>query len=320
MRVLGWLVMAAMWAVWAGGTVAQPYPTRPVIVVVSFAAGSSTDALARVVAVELQKALGGSFVVENKAGANGLIAAEAVMRAKPDGHTVLVTTQSSHAANVSLLKSLPYDPIKDFTAIGRMTTGQFVLAVNPEVKATSVAELIALAKSQPGKLSYATSNTTSLVSAEWLKAIAGIDILGIPYKSNANAMTDLVAGRIELMFADQLNTTPLVSAGRLRGLAVTGSSRSSLVPDLPTMQEAGIAGFKLNSWSGMYGPAGMPRPIVDILNAAINAALKKPDIIQQLQRFGYDLVTSTPEGLAEFTREQIAVWRTAVNAAKIEPQ
>lgn len=299
---------------------AQSYPSRAVIIVVSFAAGSSTDALARLVAGELQKGLGGSFVVENKAGANGLIAAEAVMRAKPDGHVLLVTTHSSHAANVSLLKSLPYDPIKDFTPIGRMTTGQFVLAVHPGVKAASVAELVALAKAQPGKLSYATSNTTSLVAAEWLKAIKGLDIVGIPYKSNATAMTDIMAGRIELMFADQLNTTPLVSAGKLRGLAVTGSSRSSLVPALPTMMEAGIAGFKLNSWSGLYGPAGLPRAVVDSVNGALNVALKKPDVIQQLQRFGYDIVTSTPEGLAEFNKAEIAVWREAVTTAKIAPQ
>lgn len=316
------VVLTAMLGVSVGAVpaVAQQYPSRPVVVVVSFAAGSSTDSLARVIAMELQKGLGGSFVVDNKAGANGLVAAEHVMRAKPDGHTLLVTTHSSHAANISLLKKLPYDPLKDFTPIGRMTSGQFILAVNPAVGAKTVAELIAIARAKPGKLSYATSNSTSLVSAEWFKAIAGLDILGIPYKSNATAVTDLMAGRVELMFGDQLNTSPLVASGRLIGLALTGDKRSELAPGLPTMQEAGVKDFKLNSWSGLYGPARMPQDLVAKINETLNRALATPEVVENLKKFGYDIVPSTPEELGRFNAAEIEVWRTAVTAAKIEPQ
>jgi tripartite-type tricarboxylate transporter receptor subunit TctC len=300
---------------------AAEYPATPVRILVPFAAGSSTDGLARVVAHELQLALGGSFIVENRAGASGMLAAEQVRRAEPDGHTLFVTTHTTQAANPSLFKTLPYDPIKDFTAISRLTAGQFVLVVHPSIPARSVDELVALARAQPGKLSYATSNSTSLVAAEWLKALRGLDIVGISYKSNPSAMTDLVAGRVPLMFADQANAVPLIKSSKLRALAVTGQTRSQLVPDVPTMEQAGIAGFALNSWAALYGPAGMPHPIVDKLHAAIAAALKKPDVLEKLTvGFGYEVIGSTPAELTDFNREEVDRWRRAITAAKIEPQ
>jgi tripartite-type tricarboxylate transporter receptor subunit TctC len=299
---------------------AQAYPVKPVKIIVPFAAGAATDALARVIANELQQGLGGSFVVENRPGANGQIAAEAVVRSAPDGYMLFITTNTSQAANPSLYKKLPYDPLRDFTPIGRLTSGQFVLVVYPGLEAKSVADLVALAKAQPNKLSYATSNSTSLVSAEWFKALANIDVVGVSYKSNPTAIGDLVAGRIPMMFADQANAVPLINGGKLRALAVTGQTRSRLLPDLPTMHEAGITGFALNSWAGVFGPAGLPQPIVDKLNAAINAALKKPEVIERLAGFGYEPIGSTPRELAEFNRAEIEVWRRAIAAANIAPE
>lgn len=300
---------------------AQNYPANPVKVIVPFAAGASTDGLARVIAHEFQSKLGGAFVVENRPGANGMSAAETVARATPDGYTLFVTTHSSQAANPSLYKNLPYDPVKDFTPIGRMTTGQFVLVVNPSLNVKTLPELIALAKAQPGKLSYATSNSTSLVAAEWLKALTGINIVGVPYRNNNQAITDLMANHVSIMFADQANSVPLVKQGKLTGLATTGRERSPLLPELPTVEEAGVKGFALTSWSGLYGPAGMPPALVEKLNGALNEALKKPEVIDRLSNgFGYELVTSTPAGLGEFNKAEVDLWRRAITAAKIEPQ
>lgn len=300
---------------------AQTYPANPVKVIVPFAAGASTDGLARVIANELQAALGGTFVVENKPGANGMLAAEQVARATPDGYTLFVTTNTSQSAAPSLYKKVNYDPVKDFTPVSRMTMGQFILVVHPSVPARTLTELIALAKAEPGKLTYATSNATSLVSAEWLKALAGLDIVSVPYRSNPAAMTDLLAGRIQMMFADQANSVPLIKEGKLRALASSGASRTQLIDGIPTVQEAGVPGLILNSWAGMFGPAGMPQPIVDQLNTAINAALKKPEVLEKLTvSFGYDVIGSTPAELGEYTKEQVARWRTAITTAKIEPQ
>ena len=299
---------------------AQDYPSRAVKIIVPFAAGSSTDILARVLAKDFQQRLGQPFIVENKAGADGLIGAQAVTGAEADGYTLFVTTHTSQAANVSLFKSLPYDPLKDFSPISRLTSGQFILAVNPTLSVKSVGELITHIKANPGKFSYATANSTSTVAMAWLAALKELDVVRVNYASAPRAMADLLANHVQLTFGDQANTAPLVADGRLTGLAVTGASRSELVPTLPTMQEAGVNDLVLNSWAALYGPAKLSPAIIEKLNKAVLAAYRESEVITALKAAGYDLVTSTPEELAAFNRQQIEVWRTAVTLGKIEPR
>jgi tripartite-type tricarboxylate transporter receptor subunit TctC len=318
MRLLQAIVVVA--ALFAGPAAAQEYPSRPVKIVVPFAAGSSTDILARVLAKDFQQRLGQPFIVENKAGADGLIAAQAVVTSEPDGYTLFVTTHTSQAANVSLFKSLPYDPLKDFSPVGRLTSGQFILAVNPTLPVKSVEELIGHIKANPGKYSYATANSTSTVAMAWLAALKDLDVVRVNYASAPRAMADLLANHVQITFGDQANTVPLVQDGKLTGLAVTGANRSELVPTLPTMRESGVNEFVLNSWAALYGPAKLPPAIVDRLNKAVLAAYRETEVVTALKAAGYDLVTSKPEELAAFNAQQIEIWRTAVTRGKIEPR
>ncbi|MDQ8730958.1 tripartite tricarboxylate transporter substrate-binding protein [Bradyrhizobium sp. LHD-71] len=320
MRILRtFVVLVALLTGWQVAA-AQDYPSRPVKIIVPFAAGSSTDVLARVLAKDLQRQLGQPFIVENKAGADGVIAAQAVIAAEPDGNTLFVTTHTSQAANVSLFKSLPYDPLRDFSPISRLTSGQFILAVNPTVPAKSVDELIGHIKANPGKYSYATANATSTVAMAWLAALKDLEIVRVNYASAPRAVADLLANHVQLTFGDQANVAPLVQDGRLTGLAVTGVSRSDLVPALPTMREAGVSELVLNSWAALYGPAKLPAAIIDKLNKAVLAAYSEADVVKALKTAGYDLVPSTPAELAAFNKQQIEVWRTAVTLGKIEPR
>ena len=314
-------VLACVIGLYCATAAAQEYPAaRPVKLVVPFAPGAATDALARVVGDQLQRALGGSFVIDNKPGANGQIAAEAAARSQPDGYTLLVTTNTTQAANPALYKKLTYDPLKDFAPVARLTSAQFVLVVHPDLPVKDVRGLVAYAKAQPGKLSYATSNSTSLVSAEWLNTLAGIETVGIAYKSNATAFTDVLAGRVPMMFADLANAAPQIKAGKLRGLAVTGVKRTALLPALPTMQEAGVGGFALNTWAGLFAPSGTPPAVIDKLNAAINAALRQAEVVTRITLLGYDVVTSSAAELGQFNRDEIDTWARAIKAAKIQPE
>lgn len=320
MRVLKAIITAITLLLSWQGAGAQDYPSRPVKIVVPFAAGSSTDLLARVIGKDLERQLGQPFVVENKAGASGQIAAQAVATAEPDGYTLFVTTHTSQAANVSLFKSLPYDPLKDFTPISRLTSGQFILAVNPALPVKTVDELIKHIRANPGKYSYATANSTSMVAMAWLAALKDLDIVRVNYTSAPRAAADMLANHVQLTFGDQANFAPLVREGRLTGLAVTGVARSELVPSLPTMREAGVSELVLNSWAALYGPAKLPSALVEKLNKAVLAAYREPDVVKALKNAGYDLVTSTPDELAAFNKQQIEVWRTAVTLGKIEPR
>ncbi len=299
---------------------AQSYPEKPIRVIIPFAAGAGSDITARLVANDMQQRLGTTLVVDNRPGANGMLAAETVARAAPDGYTLFFTTVSTQAANPSLYKKLPYDPIRDFTPVGRISLSQHVLVVHPSVKAASVQDLVLLAKAQPGKLSYATSNAGSLVSAEWLKAMAQVDIVGVPYNSNPTALTDLIAGRTQVMFPDQNSATPHINAGKLRVLAVTGLSRLTTFPEVPTMEEAGFKGFTINVWSGVYGPANMPQSIVQRLSAALDASLRNPATLEKFATAGSVPSPLSPEQFAQFARSELEVWKRAIAAARIELQ
>jgi tripartite-type tricarboxylate transporter receptor subunit TctC len=306
----------------AGAALAQSstYPNRPITLVLPFAAGSGTDTTTRIISQYLSVALGVGIVVENKAGANGMIAATYVARAAPDGYTLLVTTNTSHSANPYLLKTLTYDPVKDFTPIARTGDLPFMLVVNPEVPARTVAELIAYARANPGKLTYASGSSSAIVSGATFAHNAGLDLLHVPYKSSPPAMNDVIGGRITMMFTDVLTGLPHVNGGALRALAVTTRSRSPLVPELPSMQEAGVPDFDITSWQGYFGPANLPKDIVLRLNGEIRKIVEKPAIKAQLASLGMDAFSGTPEDLGAFVKDQLVLWERLVRNAGIEKQ
>ena len=299
---------------------AETYPNRNITLVLPFAAGSGTDTTTRLISQHLSQALGVGIVIENKAGANGMIAATYVARAAPDGYTLLVTTNTTHSANPYLLKSLTYDPVKDFTPIARTGDLPFMLVVHPELPAKTVGELVAYAKANPGKLSYASGSSSAIVSGATFAHNAGLDLLHVPYKSSPPALNDVMGGRVSMMFVDILTGLPLVNGGALRALAVTTKDRSPLVPQLPSMQEAGVPDFDITSWQGYFGPAGMPREIVTRLNAEIRKIIEKPEIKSQLATLGMDAFSGTPEELGSFVNEQLVLWEKLIREAGIEKQ
>ena len=313
---------ALMFALMTEAALAQSatYPNRTITLVLPFAAGSGTDTTTRIISQYLGAALGVGIVVDNKAGANGMIAATYVARAAPDGYTLLVTTNTSHSANPYLLKTLTYDPVKDFTPIARTGDLPFMLVVNPEVPARAVAELITYAKANPGKLTYASGSSSAIVSGATFAHNAGLDLLHVPYKSSPPAMNDVVAGRITMMFTDVLTGLPHVNGGALRALAVTTRTRSPLVPNLPSMEEAGVPDFDITSWQGYFGPANLPRDIVVRLNGEIRKIVEKPEIKAQLAALGMDAFSSTPEELGTFVGDQLVLWEKLIRNAGIEKQ
>lgn len=310
----------AVLALSAVSALADTYPARTITLVVPFAAGSGTDTVARVVAAELGSSLNARVVVENKAGANGAIAATFVARAEPDGHTLLMTTNTTHSANPSLMKSLPYDPIKDFTSITRVGNQIFMLVAHTSLPVRSVQDLIVYAKAHPGGLSYAYGNSTGIVAGETFKLAAGIDVLKVPYRSTPPVISDLVAGRVSYTFIDPAVALAQVRAGNLRALAVTTAERSRLLPDLPAMREEGVAGFDLFSWNAVFAPAGTPRPIVDGLNGELRRILDRLDVRDRLAVGGFEVVSSTPEELDAFVKSELVRWTDMIKAAHIDPE
>ena len=296
-----------------------PYPNRNITLVLPFAAGSGTDTTTRIISKELGTALGVGIVIDNKAGANGAIAASFVARSAPDGYTLMVSTNTPHSANPYLMKSLNYDPIKDFTPIARSGDLPFMLVIHPDIPAKSVAELIALAKKDPGKYSYASGSSAAIVSGATFAQLAGINLLHVPYKSSPPALTDLTAGRVSMMFIDVLTGLPHVKAGALRALAVTTKQKSALMPDLPTMDET-VKGFDITSWQGYFGPANMPKDVVTRLNAEIRKIVERPEIKAQLAERGMEAFSGPPEQFEAFLKEQLKVWEKLIADAGIEKQ
>ncbi|CAM4390456.1 ABC transporter substrate-binding protein [Bordetella tumbae] len=296
------------------------YPEKPITLIVPFPAGSGTDAVGRIFAAELGQILGQQVIVENKPGANATIAAQYVARAKPDGYTLFVTTNTSHSAAPFLMKNVPYDPVKDFTPIARGGNLPFLLVANPKQPYTTVKELVDYARKNPGKVTYASGNSTGIVAGGTLAHRAGIDILHVPYKGTPQALTDLVGGQVNIMFTDLASGLPFVQSGQLRALAVSTAERSTIVPDLPSMREAGVSDFDLNSWNGYFGPAGLPPEIVTKLNAAINQIVNKPDVRKRLADLGFDAFSGTPESFAAFVSEQRDLWGKLIKDAGIQAQ
>ena len=304
----------------ATAAAAQDYPARFITVVVPFAAGSGSDTAARVVGQYLGPRLGQSIVVENRVGATGVIASTYVARARPDGYTLLLGTNSTHGSNSALYKTLSYDPVKDFAGIADTGVFNYFLVVNPGLPATSVAELVAYGKANPGKLSYAAGSSTSIVMAESFARDTGIGVLKVPYRSNPPALTDVIAGRVSMMFVDVSSAVSFVKAGRLRALAVTTEARSPLYPDLPTISETAVKGFNLASWTGLFAPAGTPAPVVEKLNREVNAVLAMPEVKERLASLGIEPDPMTAAGFTAYAKQEVAKWSQLVKQAGIEPE
>lgn len=296
-----------------------PYPNRNITLVLPFAAGSGTDTTTRLIGKEVGQALGVSMVIDNKAGANGSIAASYVARSAPDGYTLFVTTNTTHSANPYLLKNMTYDPMKDFTPIARTGDLPFMLVIHPDIPANSVAELIALARKEPGKYSYASGSSSAIVSGATFARLAGIDLLHVPYKSSPPALTDVIAGRVSMMFVDVPTGLPHVNAKALKPLAVTTKRKSTLLPELPTMDET-VKGFDITSWQGWLGPANMPKDMVARLNAEIRKVIERPEIKSQLAERGMEAFSGTPEEFEAFLKEQLVLWEKLIGDAGIEKQ
>ena len=299
----------------------QVYPNKPIKAIVPFAAGSATDQIGRAFVAKMSEALGQPIVVENKAGVNGMLGADAVAKAAPDGYTVLIGTNSTNAALKSLMVKLPYDQDTAFAPVGYMGSVPLIIAVNNDVPAKTLRELVALGKTKAGHVTFASASTSQLVSSEMFASMAGIQMTHVPYKSGPAAMTDLIGGQVMMFSADFAVMVPQVKGGKVRGLAVTSTQRSAAVPELPTVNEAlGIKDYELIAYFAMFAPAGTPPDIVARLNQALNTAAQSKDLQEKFAPIGFAVEPGTPEALAQRSRLETAKWAKAIREAKIEPQ
>jgi len=310
----------------AGVAIAQPawsqaYPTRPVRIIVPFAAGSATDIMARILADEMRTTFDQAFVVDDKPGASAQIGAEAAAKAPPDGYTLFLTTNTSHSANPFLFKKLPYDPIKDFTPVASVMRIPVIVVVDPKLPVNTLPELIAYAKANPNKISFGYGNSIGqVVGASFAKRV-GIDVITVPYKSSPQAMTDVISGQVNYTVADMASGQTYVNSGRLKALAVSSKARSPLMPDLPAMSETpGLEGFEVVAWVALFAPAGTPKEIVDKLNAAVRTALTKPAVKERIAGFAAESAPGSPEELAVFVKDQLASWGKSIKEAGIQPE
>ena len=299
---------------------APAYPTKTITFVVPFAAGSATDQLARAIGQSITNDTKQPVVIDNKAGASGMIAAAAVAKAPADGYTVLITTNTTHAANEHLYKKLSYDPVKDFAPLSGLGKGGQVLVVNAASPHKTVADLVAFAKKNPGKLSFGSGSSSSRVAGEMLKQLAGVDILHVPYKSNPLAITDLLGGQIDLMITDTSTGVPQVKAGKLRALGYSTQKRSTQLPDVPTIDEAGVKGYDMGYWFAAYAPAGTPAPVVARLNELLGAATQSAGAKTFFDNAGSEAWHTSPDELAKFQAAETVKWGKVIKAAGIEPE
>jgi tripartite-type tricarboxylate transporter receptor subunit TctC len=301
---------------------AQSYPTKPIRFIVPFAPGGSTDTLARTLGQKLSASLGQQVVVDNRAGANGNIGMEIVARAAPDGHTIVLGYIANLAIGPGLYAKLPFDPVRDYAPITQLASSPNILAVHPSLPVTSFKELIAYAKAHPGKLNYASASVASIghLTGELLNHAAGIDLVHVPYKGSGQAVIDLLAGQVPMMFSGMSSVMPHLKAGKLRPLAVTGAQRSPAVPAVPTIAESGFPGFEATAWYGVLAPARTPKPIVNRLHDDIVLALALPDVKERLNNVGFEIVGSTPEAFGAYIKAEIGKWTKVVRAAKISAE
>lgn len=313
-------ICAASAALSALPAMAQQYPSKPVTLVVPFGPGSGTDQQARLLAQLLGDELKVPVVVENKAGASGFLAAQYVAKAAPDGYTVLITTNTTHAANEHLFKKIPYDPVKDFTPVSLLAVGQMLLLVRPDSPYKSLNDLVTAAKQSPGKLNFGSGSSSSRVASELLKQMANVDMVNVPYKSNPMAITDLIGGQVDFMFADSPTALPQVQGGKLRALAASGPKRVASVPDIPTVAEAGVKGYAMTYWTAAYMPPGAPPAILNTLNQAFGKIMMLPASKAFQDKTSGEVMLSTADGLAKFQAEESKKWGQVIRAAGIQPE
>lgn len=304
----------------AAPALAQDYPSKPITFVVPFAAGSATDQLARALGQAVTTATKQAVVVENKGGASGMIAAQQVARSAADGYTVLITTNTTHAANQHLYKKLPYDAVKDFAPVAGLGKGGQVLVVRADAPYRNVGDLLAAAKKQPGKLSFGSGSSSSRVAGEMLKQLAGVDLMHVPYKSNPLAITDLLGGQIDLMITDTSTGVPQVKSGKLRALGYSTTQRSPQLPEVPTLEEAGVKGYDMGYWFAAYAPAGTPEAVVARLNRLLSDAVHSAGAKSFFEMSGSEGWTATPQELAAFQAGETQKWGQVIKAAGIQPE
>ena len=300
---------------------AQNYPIKPIRLIIPFAPGGGTDLTARAIAMKLTEAWGHTVVPDNRAGANGTIAVDIATKSPPDGYT-LTMISSSHSVNSSLYKSLPYDLVRDLAPITKATSQPYALVIHPSVQAKSVKELIALAKAKPDTMTYGSSGLGGLshLSGALFSSLAGIKLIHVPYKGGNPALNDVVGGQIQMLFSTLLQADTQLKAGRVRALAVTTKKRSTAAPELPTMQEAGVAGYEVAGWYGVLAPAKTPRPIIDKLNTEIVRILHSPDVQNRLAADGSEAVGSTPEQFGNHIKSEVAKWGKVIREAGIKAE
>ena len=314
-------LLASLWVATCGSALAQGYPNKPIKAIVPFAAGSATDQIGRAFAQKMSEQLGQPIVIENKAGVNGMLGADAVAKSVPDGYTIMVGTNSTNAALKSLMKKLPYDQDTAFAPIGYIGSVPLIVAVNNEVPAKNLKELVALAKTKSGHVTFASASTSQRVSTEMLQSMAGVEMTHVPYKSGPAAMTDLIGGQVNLFTADFAVMLPQVKAGKIRGLAVTSMQRSKAIPELPTVNEALVVKhYELIAYFAMFAPAGTPADVIAKLNKALNAAAADKDIVEKFSAIGFETAPGTPEALAQRNKAETAKWAKAIRDAKIEAE
>ena len=301
---------------------AQPYPTHPIRVLIPFTAGSAADIIARAMEPQLREKLGQPLVIDNRGGAGGNIAAEMTAKSAPDGYTIMMGTIGTHAINYSLYSRLPYHPIRDFTPIALVGESPNVLVINPRVPADSIKALIALAKARPGQLNYGSSGagTSVHLSAELFSTMAGVKMVHVPYKGATEALTALLGGQLDLMFASLSSSIPLIKQGRLKAFAVTGAQRSPSIPELPTLSEAALPGYAAAAWYGLVGPAGIPRPAVTALSNAALASLSTPEVKERLFASGVEVRPGNDQEFAKLIASEVQKWAKVVkdSGARVE--
>ena len=296
------------------------YPDKPIHLIVPFPPASGTDQFARALAQAITDDTKASVVVEDKPGASAMIGAAYVAKSAPDGYTVLLTTNTTHSANEHLYKTLPYDPVKDFSPITTVATNAQIVLVNSQSPYKTVMDFIAAAKKNPGKLTFGSGSSSSRVGGELLQQMANIDIVHVPYKGNPQVVIDLLAGRVDMMVGDPLTSPPHIRSGKLRALGVTSLTRMSILPDVPTIDEAGVKGYEITTWYGVYTAANTPPAIVSRLNEIIHRAAKSGVVGQFFKLTGLEIFLSTPEQLAAHQKKETEKWGRIIKAAKIEPE
>jgi tripartite-type tricarboxylate transporter receptor subunit TctC len=297
------------------------WPAKPVKIVVPFPAGGPTDVMTRALADKLATALGQPVVIDNKPGAGGTIGSDLVAKAAPDGYTLLMATGSTHSVGPYLGK-VPYDPQKDFTPIVYVGTATNILLVSPRLGVSNVRELIALAKSRPGELNYATSGIGSVahLTSEMFASMAGIKLTHVPYKGTQQSIADIASGQVAMLFDNVMTAKPHVDSGRLKGIAISSAKRSELVPGIPTVAESGLPGFESSNWFGIFGPAGTPRPVVERVNTEMNRIIQDPAIRERFHTLGFEAAGGTPQALESIMRSEAVKWSKVIRDANVKPE